>query len=198
MLLNLVALILLVLGLILLLWGHGLHRLMIPMVNFFIGFTAAAGILSLVSSDSFMSTSASWIIGAVVGALLAILSFVFNSVAAAVLGGAIGYGLVVYFLLVLDIEYNSLVALGGLLGGGITALVSVLNRNSRWLTIALTSAAGAFALVIGVLLLFDQIATDEIGSGMVLSSILETPLLWPLIWFVIVILGYFAQSRAAD
>ncbi len=101
-------------------------------------------------------------------------------------------------LLALDFDNSDIVSLGGLLVGAIAALISVLNRNRRWLTIMLTSAAGAFALVIGTLLLFDQVATEDIGSGMALSSILETPLLWPLIWLVIFILGYFAQSRSAE
>ena len=198
MLVNVVAIISLVLGLILALWGYNLRRIVIPLINFYIGFSAAAGVVSLLSGDDFMSTTAGLVAGIVVGVFVALLSFRFSSVAVAILGGAIGYGLVVYLLLALDIENSNIVSLGGLLGGAIAALISVLNRNRKWLTIMLTSAAGAFALVIGTLLLFDQVATEDIGSGMALSSILETPLLWPLIWLVLFILGYFAQSRSAE
>jgi len=198
MLVNVVAIISLVLGLILALWGHNLRRIVIPLINFYIGFSAAAGVVSLITGDDFMSTTAGWVAGIGVGLVLALLSFRFSSVAVAILGGAIGYGLVVYLLLVLDIENSNIVSLGGLLGGAIAGLISVLYRNRKWLTVALTSAAGAFAIVAGALLLFDQIATEDIGSGMALSSILETPLLWPLIWLLLFILGYFAQSRSAD
>lgn len=195
MLVQLAGIILSILGLIMLLWGDRLHRVLIPLVNFFIGFTAAAGVFSLIAGEDFMSTSTSLIAGAAAGVVISVLSFIFSTFAAAVLAGAVGYGLVVYLLMVLDIEYGAAVAFGGLLGAAVAAAIAVLNRSKKWLTIVLTSAVGAFAVVAGILTLFELINIEEIGSGEVLSVVLETPLLWPVIWLVIAVLGYFAQSR---
>ncbi len=192
---NIIALIMLAFGLVMLLWGFQYRRWLLPIVSFFIGFTAAAGAAALSSDEGILSTQDTWLIAVASGSIYALMAIRFNTVGLLLIAGALGYALIVYLLLSLDIEDSTIVASAGLLGAVAFVLYAFVYRNKRWMVTAITSAAGSVSLLVGALLLFDQSSLSGFSSGSGSSTLLGNPLFWPTLVLVIAIVGYIAQSR---
>ena len=192
---NVLALIMLAFGLLLLLWGFRYGRILMPVISFVIGFTAAAGAVALISEEGFLSTPPGWIAALLAGVIYALLAVRFTAVGLILLAGTLGYGLFAYLLLAVDIDNSTIIAVGGLLGAVIFVLFTIFNRDKKWLFVALTAAAGAISSLIGVLLLFDKLSLNVFTLGGTANTLLENPLLWPTVALVLTIVGYVAQSR---
>ena len=192
---SIIALIILAFGLVLLLWGFQYRRWLLPTISFFIGFTAGAGAAALDSGEGVLSTTEAWLTAMVSGSIYFITAIRFKTVGLLLIAGALGYSLIVYLLLSLDVEDGTIVASAGLLGAIAFVLYAFIYRNKRWMVAALTSAGGSASLLVGALLLFDQPSLSDFSSGSSGSTLLGTPLFWPTLVMVIAIIGYIAQSR---
>ena len=193
---NIIALIMLAFGLILLLWGFQYRQWLLPIISFFIGFTAAAGAWGLIKGESLLSTHEAWIAALAAGSIYTLMAFRFQAVGLVLMAGSMGYALIVYLLLALDINDGAIVAVAGLAGALTFALYSILYRKKKWFVTALTAAAGATSLLAGAILLFNQFLAIEIASSSDANPLLQHPLFWPTLVMVLAIAGYVAQSRS--
>jgi hypothetical protein len=192
---NVLAMIMLVFGLLLLLWGFRYRQILLPVICFGIGFTAAAGLAALLSPEGFSTSPVAWLIALATGVIYALMAVRFKTVGLILLAGALGYGLVVYLLLAVDIDDGTIIAFMGLLGAVLFVLYAVIRRNQDWMLVGLTTLAGAFSLLVGVLLSFNQLSVDEITAGAGPNTLMENPLLWLTLWLILAIVGFVAQSR---
>lgn len=194
---SIIALTMLALGLLLLLWGFQYRRWLLPLISFFVGFTAAAGILIMRSRNGVEVTPSDWAVGMILSAIYALLAFRSKTVGVVMLAGVLGYGLIVYLLLALDIDDSTAVAFGGLMGAATFALYALIYRRKKWLYIALTSAAGSVSVLVGSLLFFEQLSEAGLTSALGAHSLVDNPLFWPTIAVFLALVGYVAQSRTA-
>jgi hypothetical protein len=192
---NVLVMTMLVFGLLLLLWGFRYRQILLPVISFCIGFTAAAGLAALLSPEGFATSPVAWLIALTTGVIYALMAVRFKTVGLILLAGALGYGLVVYLLLAVDIDDGTIIAFMGLFGAVLFVLYAIFRRNQDWMLVGLTALAGAFSLLVGVLLIFNQLSVDEITSVSGPNTLMENPLLWLTLWLILAIVGFVAQSR---
>jgi hypothetical protein len=79
--------------------GYRIFLAMLPIWGFLFGFGLGAQTLQMLFGFGFLATTTSWIVGFVVGAFFAVLSYLFFVFAVAALAGSVGYGLGVGIML---------------------------------------------------------------------------------------------------
>ena len=73
--------------------GYRFFLFLLPIWGFFFGFGLGAETLQVLFGVGFLATVSSWVVGFFVGAIFAVLSYLFYIVAVALLAGSFGYGL---------------------------------------------------------------------------------------------------------
>ena len=96
----------------------------------------------------FLAEITSWVVGFVVGLVFALLSYLFYMAAVAIVGGSLGYMVVVGILLAIGMNMGFLVWLIGIVAGIAMAIVTLRFNLQKWVVIIATSLAGA-AVVYG-------------------------------------------------
>lgn len=95
-----------------------------------------------------------WVVGLVVGAIFAVLSYLFYIAAVGVIAGSLGYFVSVYFLLWVGMKAGFLLWLIGIGGGVILIFVTLQFNLQKWaiiITTALMGAAVSFGTIIQIL-----------------------------------------------
>ena len=85
-------------GLIVAFWGYKLLWIILPIWGFFAGFALGAQTIDIILNEGFLASITGWVVGFGVGAIFAILSYLFYFLAVALLSGAFGYGVTVGIL----------------------------------------------------------------------------------------------------
>ena len=193
-------LIALFLGLVICFAGYRLFLLLLPIWGFFVGFALGAQTLQLLFGAGFLATVTGWVVGFVVGALFAVLSYLFYAFAVAVIAGALGYGVGAGFMGLIGVDWNWLVWLVGIALAVVMIIVTFYFDLQKYVIIIATAVGGAGMIVIT--LMFGYI-------GMTLAKFFENPIqfalndspLWTIFFLVMAGLGIAAQiysSRAFE
>ena len=193
-------LIALFLGLVICFAGYRLFLMLLPLWGFFFGFALGAQSLQLLFGDGFLSTVTSWVVGFGVGALFAVLSYLFYAFAVAVVAGSLGYALGAGFMLLLNVDIGWLVWLVGI-AVAVVVIIATFYFNLQKYAIIIATALGGAGLIVGTLM-FGYI-------GMTLAKFFENPIrfalndspLWTIFFLVMAGLGIAAQiysSRAFE
>jgi hypothetical protein len=188
-------LIALFLGLIICFAGYRLFLALLPIWGFFFGFALGAETLQLLFGAGFLATITGWVVGFVVGAIFAVLSYLFYAFAIAVIAGSLGYALGAGFMQLINIEWGWLVWLVGIAVAVIAIIVTFRFNLQKYVIIVTTSLGGA-GIVVGTL-------TFGI-VGMSVAQFFENPIqavigeswLWALFFLVLAGLGIAAQIYA--
>ena len=112
-------------GFVIAFWGYKLLWIILPIWGFFAGFALGAQTIQAIFSDAFMATITSWVVGFVVGAIFAVLSYLFYFIAVALLSGAFGYALAVGILTAIGLDFGFIVWLIGIVAGVIVAVAVI-------------------------------------------------------------------------
>lgn len=181
----------LILGLVITFGGYRLFLALLPIWGFFFGFGLGAQTLQSLFGVGFLSTVTSWVIGFFVGAIFALLAYLFYAVGVALVAGALGYalgaGLVNIF-----VDWNWLVWLVGIIAAVVVIVVTFLFNLQKYVIILATSIAGA-GMIVGTLLFGI--------TGMALARFLENPVrialqdrpIWTIIFLIVVAVGIVWQ-----
>ena len=78
-------------GLLMAFSGYRLFLLLLPVWGFFFGLALGADTMQALFGVGFLATITSWVVGFVVGAVFAVLSYLFYMFAVAVIAGSLGY-----------------------------------------------------------------------------------------------------------
>jgi len=106
-------LIALLMGLAICFGGYRLFLFLLPIWGFFFGFALGAETMQALFGVGFLATVTSWVVGFIVAAIFALLSYLFYAVGVALVAGSLGYALGAGFMNLINLDWNWLVWLVG-------------------------------------------------------------------------------------
>lgn len=187
-----VGLLTLVIGIILCFGGHRFFRVLMVLVGFTAGFVLGGSGVAAFSKGPFLGDLTGWIVAIVVGLVLAGLAIPFYAAGVAVLGGVVAYLVTSGVMAYLGYGLGTLTQAAGIAAGAVAIILIYLFRVHRLLVIAVTAAAGAGAILAGVLVLLGKVAFDVASATDPTAVIRSTPL-WLLLAVVLLLAGVGAQ-----
>ena len=176
------ALIALFFGLTLTFGGYRLFMILLPIWGFFFGFGLGAQTLQALFGIGFLATVSSWVVGFFVGAIFAVLSYLFYFIAVAILAGSFGYGLTVGLLTAIGLDFGFLVWLIAFVAGIVVAAVVIFLNIQKYAIIVISAMAGAGVIIFTFLALFSNLTLPELLLGPVRVAIQTS--FWWLIFYV--------------
>jgi hypothetical protein len=193
----LLSIFLIIFGLMITFMGTAVFFAVLPALGFALGFfTGAAGMFAIFG-DGFLSTIGGWIAGILIGIVFAFISYFWwyagVLLSAGSLGALIGSGLAQVF----GLDDGFLYFLFGLVGFIVFMSVALVLNLPIYVIIISTALAGANLLVIGVLLLFNRIDSEELGYGTA-AAVIDESWLWTLVVLVVAIVGASFQLSVRE
>ncbi len=188
---------LLLIGLAFTFLGYRMFLVMLPILGFFAGFWLGANALTLLFGDGFLATGLSWIVGFVLGLLVALLSYLFYFLGVAIVAGIIGYGLGVSLMGLFGLDGGLLVFIVGIVFA-LTVIVLTLALNlQKYIVILLTALGGGVASIVSVLVIFNQVSLQALReSGNALAVISDASTIWLILALVLGSVGIVWQIRS--
>ena len=181
----------LILGLIITFGGYRLFLALLPIWGFFFGFALGAQSLQALFGMGFLATVTSWVVGFFVGAIFALLSYLFYAVGVALVAGGLGYALGAGFVS-LFVDWGWLAWLVGIVVALVVIVVTFLFNLQKYVIIVATAIGGA-GIIVGTLLFGI--------TGMALAKFLENPVrtalqdrpIWAIIFLIVAAAGIALQ-----
>jgi len=189
-----VALLALIIGAAFCFAGYRFARILFPIWGFFAGFQWGAAATTQIFGDGFLATTTGWIIGLVVGLIIAVLAYALYQLAVLILGASVGYVLGAGLLTAIGISGPLLLFSAGIIGAILLGGAVLLFRLPKVFLILLTALGGAGTIVYGILLLFGQVGLNGLEYGVV-AAIIRHSWLWFLIYLGVAVAGVIAQVR---
>jgi len=177
-------LIALLFGLALAFLGYKLLWIMLPIFGFFFGLGLGAQTVQVLFGGGFLATVTSWVVGFVVGAILAALSYLFYFLAVAIISGAFGYGATVGILTAFGFDMSWWIWLIAIIVAVVVAFVVLQFNLQKWAVIIATAIGGTSAIIFTLLAAFGQVSLSTLLMGPVKTAI-QNSWLW-LIFFLVV------------
>ena len=177
--------------------GYLSMRIVFPLWGAWIGFVFGATLVASFADEGFLSTLLGWLVGIVFAVVFALLAYLFYEVAVIIGMATIGYVLGVAVLVALDVEWSWLVTLVGIACGALLAIAAVKLELPVVLLIVLTAAAGATAIVGGVMLVVGAIDIDDLSRSGVTNEV-DASVWWWALDLGLAIAGIVSQGRAVD
>lgn len=171
-------------GLVLVFGGYRLFLVLVPIWGFFFGFGLGAQTLQVLFGVGMLATVTSWVAGFVVGAIFAVLSYLFYLVAVALLSGSLGYGLAVGLLTAIGLNFGFIVWALGIVVGIILAAVVIMFNIQKYAIIVVTAMGGAGVIIFTLLAIFGNVTLVELLLGPVRLAIANS--FWWLLFFLVV------------
>src|SRR6476661_3579069 len=154
-----VGLLAIVVGLAWAFYGLKAFTILLPIWAFFVGLLAGASWGQEFLGQGFFGSVTSWVLGIVVGLVLAAISYFWYYGAIALIGGAIGYTLGAGLLSAIGLD-GFLSVVVGLIVGAVVAIAVIVLAVPVWLVIFLTALGGAVAAVNGLFIMLGTIKLD--------------------------------------
>ncbi len=181
-----------VFGLTLCFMGYRFFLILLPIWGFFFGLVFGAQAMQMLFGDGFLATVTSWVVGFTVGAVFAVLSYLFYIFAVAIIGGALGYTVIVGLLMAIGFQMGWLMWLIGVIAGIAMAAVTILFNLQKWVIIIATSLLGAGVIFGAFVILFAP--HTLVLQNPIKTALGQSPILL-LLTIVVAIVGIFAQVR---
>lgn len=174
-------------------YGYRFFLFLLPLWAFVAGFVAGMQGMEVLLGDEhqFFVSTLGIVVGVVLGAVLAVLSYLFYWAAIVILAGVVGYTIGYGLLSAIGLD-GILGWAGGLAVGAVFAVVAIVLNAPKAVIIVLTAAGGAALLIAGAMLLFNVIQPEELSQG-VLWKAISTHTLWLIIWIAAAVAGAFLQ-----
>lgn len=179
-------------GLVLCFGGYRFFLFLLPIWGFFFGLVFGAQSMQMLFGVGFFATVTSWVVGFVVGAVFAVLSYLFYFVAVLLIAGALGYTAAVGLLTAIGLDMGFLVWIIGIVAAVALAFVTIRFNLQKWVIIIATSLLGAGVIFGAFLILFAPHAM--LLENPVKVALSQSPLLL-ITALVVAVLGIVAQAR---
>ena len=177
--------------------GYRFFLILLPIWGFFAGFLLGAGVMETLFGVGFLATVSSWIVGFVVGLVLAALSYLFWIVGVAIFAGSFGFSLGAGFIYLLGFNPGLLSWLVGIVVAIVVALLVLLLNLQKWFIVVITAFGGATAIIGSILLMFGRIPLEEFSRNAV-RLIINDSWLWIVVWLVLAVAGIVTQIRTTS
>ena len=185
----------LLIGLAVTFGGYRFFLFLLPIWGFFFGFGLGAETLQVIFGVGFLATVSSWVVGFIVGAIFAVLSYLFYFVAVALLAGSFGYGLAVALLTAIGLNFGFIVWALGIVAGIIVAAVVLIFNIQKYAIIVITALGGTGAIIFTLLAMFGNLTPAEVMLNPVMTAI-SNSFWWLLFYLVLAIAGIVVQFGA--
>jgi hypothetical protein len=179
-------------GLALCFWGYKFFLFLLPIWGFFFGLWLGAQTMQALFGVGAFATVTSWVVGFVVGAVFAVLSYLFYMVAVAIIAGSLGYFVTVGILLALGLNMNFLVWLLGIVVAIALAFVTLRFNLQKWVIIIATSLLGAGVIFGGIYTMFNP-WTNLLENP--IKAVLQSSPLLMIMAIAMAIFGVVVQYR---
>ncbi len=181
------------LGLYLTFAGYRFFLVLLPIWGFFFGLVFGAHTMQSLFGMGFLATITSWVIGFVVGAIFAVLSYFFYLFAVIMIAGSLGYVVGAGVMLAIFPQANFLSWIVGIVLAVIFAIVTLVLNLQKYVVIIATSLLGA-ATVFGTFL-FMFYPAAQILQNPVKLALSASPLL-TILFLVLAVCGIVVQIKA--
>lgn len=189
------AMIALLVGLTVTFNGYRFFLFLLPVWAFIFGFGLGAETLQVVFGVGFLATATSWVVGFLVGAAFAVLSYLFYIVAVALMAGSFGYGLAVAILTGIGLSFGLIVWLVGIVAGIIVAAVVLVFNIQKYAIIISTAVGGTGAIIFTLLTISGNLPPEQIIHNPVMTAI-SNSFWWLLLFMVLAAAGIVVQIAA--
>ncbi len=179
-------------GLMLTFAGYRLFLFLLPIWGFFFGLTLGAQTMQALFGQAFLATITSWVVGFVVGAVFAVLSYLFYFLAVAIIAGSLGYSVAVGILLAIGLPMGFLVWLIGIVVAVLLAIVTIRFNVQKYVIIIATAVLGAATIVGTIVLMFNPAATVFANP---VRAILNASPFTAILFLVVAVLGVIVQIK---
>jgi hypothetical protein len=180
--------------------GVKLFRVLLPLVGLVAGIMVGFGGVQAVFGTGAISTTIAVVMAVIVGALMALLSFLFYEIAIMVLSIMVGASAMTYLGVAIGLENAGFVLfLLGLSGAILGFIVAASSNLSVSFVIVVTSMLGVGYILAGVLLLVGAISLDDLSNGGIIPAVVETvdqSFLWFFVWLAGTIVSMNVQTKA--
>lgn len=185
-------LIALLFGLALCFWGYKFFLFLLPIWGFFFGMVLGAQSIQALFGTGAFSTVTSWVVGFIVGAAFAVLSYLFYIVAVAVIAGSLGYAVTVGLLLAIGMNMGFLVWLIGIIVAIAMVFVTLRFNLQKWVIIIATSLLGAGVIFGGIYAMFNP-WTNLLDNP--IRAVLQSSPFLMIMAIVVAVCGIVVQYR---
>jgi hypothetical protein len=183
------------LGAAYMLLGYRLALILLPIWGFFAGFIFGAQVMQDFFGEAFLATAVSWIVGFVIGAIFAVLSYLFWYVAVVIAFASVGYWLGLGFMNLIGFEPDAFLAIAiGVLVGAAFAIAAFVTGVPLAALVVITAVGGAHAAIAGVLVILGTVEVADLGTG-VASAIIRANLGWWLLAIGLAIVSIMFQLK---
>jgi hypothetical protein len=135
------------------------------------------------------------VVGFIVGAIFAVLSYLFYIVAVALLAGSFGYGLAVALLTAIGLNFGFIVWVLGIVAAIIVAVVVLILNIQKYAIIVITALGGAGAILFTLLAMFGDLTPAQMMLNPVMTTI-SNSFWWLLFYLLLAIAGILVQIGA--
>ena len=179
---------LLFLGAIVAFFGYRLFWIILPIWGFFFGLAVGGQGIQAIFGDGFLSTALSWVAAFCVALLFAGLSYLFWFIAVALIGGYIGYALVVGFFGLIGAEPGPVVWLAGVAVGIVFGVMTLRLNLQKYVVIGGSGILGSAAVVGTLLALLNQTPPAVMADHPV-KVIFDAGIGWALFLIVLAVIA---------
>lgn len=192
-----VALLALTLGVVTSFAGFRLFVILLPIWGFFAGFTATAEAIQQLFGGGFLATVSSWVVALGVGALFALVAYLFYYAAVVVLAATVGFEIGAGLMAGFGVNMGVLQFVVGLAVALALSVAIVVLNLPKAIIIVLTALGGASMILTGLLLAFGRISLSSLELGIV-GAFVRSSGFWLLVYVAIALIGMVAQFVAPD
>ena len=180
-------------GLALCFAGYRFFLFLLPIWGFFFGFMLGAQTVTAIFGDAFLATVTGWVLGFIVGAVFAVLSYLFYIVAVALIAGSLGYAVGAGFMLAIMPNFGLIAWLVGIVVAVVFIGVTLFFNLQKWVIMIATAILGSGVIFGGFILLFNPHA--GVLQNPVAVALQQNTLLL-ILFIVLAAAGVFVQWRS--
>jgi hypothetical protein len=175
--------------------GYRFFRILIAVWGFFAGFNLGAAGMTALFGQNFLGTTTGWILGLVVGLVLAGLAYFFYYVAVVLLGTSVGYSLGSGLIAAFGLNNPGFLSVTvGIIFAVVFALLILVLNLPKLLIMAFTALGGAVAMLAGILIMLGQVHVVGLQYGVAIALV-KASWFWSIMAIVLAVGGFLAQWR---
>jgi Domain of unknown function (DUF4203) len=182
-------------GLLLAFFGYRLFLILLPIWGFFFGLFLGADTMHYLFGYGFLATTTSWVVGFVVGAIFAVLSYFFYMAAVAVIAGSLGYVIAISIWLVLGLSTGFLAWLVAIIVAVAFIIVTFAFNLQKWVIMIATAILGTAATFGTFILLFNPAANFLENPVKVFLSLHPVALVVAVVMVVAAVVVQYQQNK---
>ena len=190
----LVGLLCIVVGLLLVMRGSLVLRLLIAIWCAFAGFALGASVVAAATDETFLANALAVVVALATGLVFGLVAYLVYAVAIVFAMAAFGFTLGTDLLVALGVTWTWLVVLGGVALGLVLAALAVVGDLPMVVLVVLSALVGASTVVTGLMLLVGAADVSDFDRAITTQRI-DDDWWWYLIYLALAVVGMVAQAR---